>query len=257
MTVAIARKTKSRLPSRPLNGRPAAQIPPHDHPAFMSGRTIFPTRVLVPRRDIDGPRLLKPGSNNRKIGGVILKGKWKDFPAYALSLEERATCPRSCRHWRSCYGNVMIFSERFEAGSDLEWRLEREVALLDIDHPQGFAVRLHNLGDFYSVGYVGLWRRLLERHPALHVWGYSARWQVKDDPIAAALARLACDAGWDRFAMRFSNAPSETRSTVTIEHPYQVPPDAVLCPEQVGKTESCSTCALCWQSERRVAFIQH
>ena len=36
----------------------------------------------------------------------------------------------------------------------LPWRLEREVALLDIDHPNGFAVRPHNLGDFYSVRYV-------------------------------------------------------------------------------------------------------
>ena len=99
-----------------------------------------------------------------------------------------------------------------------------------------FAVRLHALGDFYSVRYVELWRKLLARHPALHVWGYSAR-HDKGDPIAAALASLARDAGWDRFAMRFSNAPSETRSTISVEHPYQVPPDAILCPEQVGKTE--------------------
>jgi hypothetical protein len=80
------------------------------------------------------------------------------------------------------------------------------VALLDIDHLNGFAVRLHNLGDFYSVEYVGLWRRLLERHSALHVWGYTARWQIKDDPIAAALVSLVeCQS--DRFAIRFSNAP--------------------------------------------------
>ena len=48
-----------------------------------------------------------------------------------------------------------------------------KLRLLDIDHPNGFAVRLHNLGDFYSLQYVALWRRLLARHPALHVWGYT------------------------------------------------------------------------------------
>jgi hypothetical protein len=151
----------------------------------------------------------------------------------------------------------MRWADRVEAGPDLEWRLEREVALLDIDHPKGFVVRLHVLGDFPSVRYVELWRKLLARHPGLNVYGYSARWDVKHDPIAAALASLARDAGWDRFAMRFSNAPSETRSTISVEHPYQVPPGTILCPEQVGKTESCSTCSLCWQSERRVAFLQH
>ena len=76
---------------------------------------------------------------------------------------------------------------------------EREVALLDIDHPNGFAVRLHNLGDFYSLQYVALWRRLLARHPALHVWGYSARHDERSD---CRRARIAGRGHWDRFAMR-------------------------------------------------------
>jgi hypothetical protein len=118
------------------------------------------------------------------------------------------------------------------------------VALLDIDHLNGFAVRLHNLGDFYSVKYVELWRGLLERHSALHVWGYTARWQVEDDPIAAALVALV-QSYWNRFAIRFSNAPfpfRECPTTITVETRHQKPADAILCPEQVGKTESCSTC---------------
>jgi hypothetical protein len=78
-----------------------------------------------------------------------------------------------------------------------------------------------------------------------------------DDAIADSLRSLARDVGWRRFAMRFSDAPSETRSTVSIEHPLQAPRDAILCPEQIGRTESCSTCGLCWQSERRIAFLQH
>ena len=94
---------------------------------------------------------LKSGENSAKIGGLIVKGRWRGFPVYTLTLEERATCPRTCHHWRSCFGNGTHLADRIAAGANLEWRLEREVALLDIDHPRGFVVRLHVLGDFYSV----------------------------------------------------------------------------------------------------------
>ncbi len=140
-----------------------------------------------------------------------------------------------------------------EAGPDLEWKLEREAALLAIDHPN-FVVRLHGAGDFYSLAYVELWRTLLERHPGLHVFGYTAR---ADDVIADALRALARDAGWSRFAMRFSNSTFPLRSTITIESVRQKPADSFVCPEQIGRTESCSTCALCWSTEKRVAFLQH
>jgi hypothetical protein len=196
---------------------------------------------------------LKSGSNWRKIGGEILKGKWRGFPLYMLNLEERRTCPTACRHWRSCYGNRMHLVQRMQAGPDLEWQIEREIALLAIDSPN-FIIRLHGLGDFYSVEYVELWRMLLERHSGLRVFGYTARW---GDDIADALKALAGDVGWGRFAMRFSNAPMATRSTVTIEHVGQKPDDAIVCPEQIGKTESCTTCCLCWGTEKRIAFVQH
>ncbi len=82
-------------------------MPPHDTPAFLSGRTIYAHTVRVPGRGAGDTWALKSGGNNRKIGGVILKGHWKGFPIYGLTLEERATCPTSCHHWRSCYGNRM------------------------------------------------------------------------------------------------------------------------------------------------------
>jgi hypothetical protein len=202
--------------------------------------------------------VLKPGSNQWKLGGEILKGDWRGFAVYALTLEERATCPKTCQHWRSCYGNRMHRAHRMPHGPELERRLEIEIAQRTEEHPNGFAIRLHVLRDFYSVPYVELWSRLLERHPALHIWGYTARWDVVNDPIAAALVALAKQHA-DRFAMRFSNAPSglAVPTTISVEHPFQVPDDATLCPQEVDRTESCSTCALCWHSKERVAFIQH
>jgi hypothetical protein len=249
---AAGQKTDARYSSRSLEGS-TARMPAFDNPALMEGRTVYPHTIISNTR---GTRALKSGVNTAKIGGRILKGKWEGFPVYTLTLEERATCPKTCRHWRSCYGNKMNWAERMQAGPDLEWRLEREVAALELDHQGGFAVRLHSLGDFYSVEYVDIWRRLLDKHAALHCFGYSARWQVASDPIAAALVRLFCER-WDRFAIRFSDAPMEEISTASIEHPYQKPEDAVICPEQMGQTESCSTCGLCWQTRKRIAFIHH
>jgi hypothetical protein len=145
---------------------------------------------------------------------------------------------------------------RFEHGPDLEARLIEEVCALGRRHPGGFAVRLHILGDFNSVRYVELWEMLLEQVPQLHAFGFSARWDVNRDPIAAALVRLVLKQ-WDRFAIRFSNAPIDECSTVSIEHPYQKPTDAIVCPQQTGKTQACSTCALCWSSKKRIAFVTH
>jgi len=248
----VARRTKSRFASRPLNDQPAS-MPPFNHPALTEGRTLYPATVRASR----DRWALKSGDNARKIGARILKGRWKGYAVYTLTLEERKTCPTSCHHWRSCMGNKMNWADRVATRPDLLWRLEREVALLEIRHPGGFAVRLHVLGDFFSVEYVQFWERLLELHPALHVWGYSAR-HDKDDPIAAALVALV-KKQWSRFAVRFSNAPMPFAlpATTTVEHPLQVPTGSVLCPEQIGRTESCSTCGLCWATTKRVAFIQH
>src|SRR6185437_10464781 len=185
-------QTKARFASRPLNGR-SASLPPPDHAAILEGRTIYPSTVVSPLEH----SALKSGTNWRKIGGEILKGAWRGFPLFILNLEERRTCPVACRHWRSCYANHMQWMQRMEAGPELEWKLEREAALLSIDHPD-FVIRLHGAGDFYSVAYVELWRRLLARHEGLRVFGYTARW---DDAIADALRSLAADVGWARFAM--------------------------------------------------------
>jgi len=113
----VTRKTKSRWAARPLNGQSASLLP-YNHPAVVAGRTVYPTTVCSPRRDVGGPCVLKSAANSRKIGGEILKGRWNGFPAYTLTLEERATCPTTCRHWRSCYGNKMQWAQRMQAGPE-------------------------------------------------------------------------------------------------------------------------------------------
>lgn len=233
------------------------------HPAIVEARTLFPTTV----RDVGDEWLLKGGDNSAKIGREVRKGPWKGFPIYTLTLEERATCPTSCAVYGSCYGNHMTFARRWRHGAALEWRLEREVPALELKHPRGFVVRLHSLGDFYSVEYVRLWRRLLESCTALRVFGYTARIDTMADEVAYEVALLVRDY-WTRldvprFAVRFSNAPIFARSTTTIETPIQRPADAVICPAQyvstpaAKKAECCAQCALCWDTDRRIAFLRH
>lgn len=250
-SLADIRATLSRKVHPPLAGA-AASMPAFDHAALAESRTIYPSTV---RHESEVKHALKSGHNQGKIGGLVRKGRWKGMPIYTLTLEERATCPSSCRHWRSCYGNQMHFAERLAPGPDLEWRLERELAWLDLQHRGGFVVRLHVLGDFYSADYVAFWASMLDRFKALHVFGYSARW-APGDAVARPLIELAM-ARWSRFAIRLSNMPIEYCATRSIEHPLQCPPGAIVCPAQLGKTESCSTCALCWSTTRNIAFLQH
>lgn len=150
----------------------------------------------------------------------------------------------------------MQHAHRLAHGDALEMRLVEEVIELGRRHRRGFAVRLHVLGDFYSVEYVRLWERLLDMVPQLHAFGFSARWDCDRDPIAAALVRLVLK-NWDRFAIRFSDAPIDECSTVSVELPSQAPAHAIVCPQQLQKAGTCGSCALCWQSKRPIAFITH
>jgi hypothetical protein len=243
-------------PPRPQDVRPLAA----DHPAVVEGRTLFPTRV---READSAPAVLTPGSWQRKLGAVVEKGAWRGFPIYTVTLEERATCPVNCQNWRTCYGNGMQAAWRHRHGPELEDRLQRELAELQLKHPAGFVVRLHALGDFYSVEYVGRWAAWLDQYPALHVFGYTA-WE-RGTAIGAAVALFArC---WDRFAIRFSSAPDGLTTgytlrdrVVTVWENPSPNREQLVCPAQTGRTRGCNTCGICWSPsarEKTIIFIGH
>lgn len=232
-----------------------------DHRAVRLGRTIFPRSVVSAN---EAPRLLVSGANQRKLGDRVTAGPWQGMPIYALTLEERATCPASCHHWATCYGNGMPFARRHREGADLEMRLMDEVAALSFAHPAGFVIRLHLLGDFYSLEYVRLWSALLATYPALHVFGYTA-WGT-DTPIGTALFRIARQS-WGRFAIRRSVPAGEAaaRTAITITDPAALPAGAILCPAQraegaPGALPCCGACGACWHPSachRPIAFLLH
>ena len=234
---------------------------PYNHPAVIEGRTLFPSTVVQPMpANSDGTGgVLVSGHNNPKIGRRVEKGAWTTFPIYTLTLEERETCSRSCHHWRTCYGNNMHLARRHQWGQALEDVLDDELAMLQGEHPDGFVVRLHVLGDFYSEDYVRRWRGWLARFPALHCYGYTA-WPPAT-PIGRAVRDLAVER-WDRFAIRLSlpRRGHGHREAVAV---WNWPPtveeldDAILCPAQQHATETCGTCGLCWSTTRNIAFAVH
>lgn len=219
------------------------------HPAYRSGGTIFPSRVFDPH---EVKRVLKDGHQSRKIGKEVRKGHRKGWPIFTLTLEERATCPRTCTEWGTCYGNNMQAAERITPGEALELQLWSELGALQRQHPSGFMVRLHVLGDFYSLAYVDMWRQALIGFPALHVFGFTAR--LPGTEIGDALTPLI-ERQWHRFAVRYSGGdmPSKTAEILGERNNS----DAIPCPAQTGATSCCATCALCWQSDRSIAFARH
>jgi hypothetical protein len=224
-----------------------------NHPAVVDGRTLFRARVTHPD---DAPRVLVPGHNSRKIGGLVVKGKWAGMPIFTLTLEERKSCWDGCSHWSDCYGNKMNWSRRLQHGAALEERIEKELQVLSREHPPGFVVRLHVLGDFPSVQYVQRWRAWLRKYPALNVFGYTS-WP-SSTPVGAAVKKLRTEQ-WERFAVRTSNQGLKRYGANTIHREPEAGtvPEGIVCPAQTDRTECCGTCGLCWQTKRSIAFIAH
>jgi len=229
------------------------------HPAVTEARTLFPGRVGTPPIAWKGKtplRVLKSGMHSRKIGSHVVKGAWKGFPIFTLTLEERATCPPYCEHWRTCYGNAMDKATRQVAGPDLEGKLSRELAALQKRHSRGFVVRLHVLGDFYSVAYVDQWARWLRAFPALHVFGYTAH-RPSSDIGSAIVALRVTRAG--RFMVRHSNAGLGYR-TRSIHVASEAMAGEIVCPAQShAKADAicCGSCALCWSTVKAICFLEH
>jgi len=214
-----------------------------ENPALANARTVH---LKFVKKVGETTRLLKSVASNRKLGKgemFVSKGKWRGMPMYALTLEERATCPRDCKQWVTCYGNNMVNAFRMDH-TDPEFlpQLEREVRSLNALHPHGFVVRLHVLGDFYSSEYVDFWSALTASNAALHVFGFT-HWNT--GPIYDRIAAWNSDRIWIRFSDRGGAMSANVEG------------EGIQCPQQTGKTKSCLTCGVCWSTTEPVCFLEH
>lgn len=235
-------------------------------PAESEG-TIFPSKVADWTPGTDEP-ILKDGANIAKIGGDVLVGRLRGAKIFTLTLEERATCPRSCIHWQTCMGNRMVKSRRWRDSPAFRDALMREVDAVCAEHDK-VLIRLHILGDFIDAEYLDLWRLALARNDNLSIFGFTAH--EPGTPLGDAIARMRDDPDQGfglRFAVRHSGREGRWGSTV-IDHPTEArhidraATRAVVCPEQVaamngeGQADHCGACGLCWKGATEIVFVQH
>lgn len=209
------------------------------HPAFVEGRTLYPSRVISASK---AKHVLVGGENNSKIGRVIMKGRWKGLPVFYVTLQERATCPRTCQQWLNCYGNNLHLALRLRHDEeDFAIHLASELLRLQAKYPNGFVVRLHIVGDFFSLKYVEFWRNALDTLPGLHVFGFTARPTITR--IGSALMRLATER-WDRFALRWSDRGADFAASEVVKD--EADANGIICPAERDENRCCATCGLCW-----------
>ena len=223
-----------------------------DNPALTEHRTVFPYRV---KTVTEVKRVLQSVAHNSKLGNgvpVVAKGKWRGMTAFTLTLEERATCPSTCTMWAECYGNNVRFATRVSSDDmpALQARIEQELKSLLRTYGR-VLIRLHVLGDFASEGYAKFWATLVHANPGLHLFGFTA-WG-RDSEVGRVLNRLN-ESSAGRVWIRFSNSGGPMSANV-IGRGYDE--DGIQCPEQIGRTDSCMTCGICWSTEKPVSFLPH
>jgi len=197
--------------------------------------------------------LLKKGSSNKKLGFKVTAKKWTGKRIYSLTLVERETCPTTCHHWNDCYGNNMPFAHRYK-NANIDLFLEKEIESLMQKHKEGIVIRLHVLGDFYSMDYVNFWQEMLMTYPELCIFGYTGRLLSTDIGGAIHLLNLRFS---DRFVVRYSrNNDSEGLGKwFAAEEGFDG--KYFDCPEQSGKVANCASCGLCWMAPKTVRFTTH
>lgn len=234
-------------------------------PPMVEGRTFFNKRGV--KKPSELKRLLVSGHNNVKIGRDVRKGKlFRGYWIYTLSLEERKTCPRSCHHWATCYGNNMPYAKRIDhTQADFLPKLAAEIEAL-CNPPslksnmgskpmrKGVLIRLHALGDFYSSEYVEFWIEQLKKYDNLAIFGYTARADLSE--IGKTIHRGKLRFG-RRFAIRWSDGRRKRDCTASINTIGDCPANAIICPEQTGHSEACGKCGLCWNTQKNIAFLTH
>ena len=244
-TTVLRRHTKHGRLGKPMNLKA-------DHNAIVGATTLFTKRV---RKPDFADNLFKSGVNSPKIGSRVMKGSWQGMPIYTLTLEERATCYTGCEHWHDCYGNHMHWPTRWEAGPQLERMIPGQLAAMARKHPDGFVLRLHVLGDFYSRRYIRIWMDAMVDHPMMRIYGYT-RWP-KTSPQGKAIEdmnRLFPQRSKIRWSEHGGEMGTVTLTDTTLRGRV---PEGIVCPAQTEDSECCATCALCWGSAEPIVFLNH
>lgn len=250
--------------------------------AAMLEQSIFQGQVRDVRLLTGEAQMVAKKSTNSKLGKKVFRGTLEEYYIYTITFEERATCPRVCEHWKNCYGNNMRNGVRFGTRTEEERQaviaqIEKDLAhwqkLTDKRNaerakkkiplaPIGFLVRVHVLGDFFSVEYANMWRKWLNMFPSMVVFGYS-RWLPEESEIGDALLSIRNEFGMNattggRFCLHFSSDKNHGSGALSADVDGVLDlvesGDAFICPEQQQSEErangpnpvTCGSCTKCF-----------
>jgi hypothetical protein len=102
---------------------------------------------------------------------------------------------------------------------------------------------------------------MLKLYPNIAIYGYTAnsttsKYETSRN-IAQAILSLRIKYK-KRFSIRYSNDLKQEFSANSEELQTPQKDKSIQCPEQIGLTDSCGTCGLCWeQPKRQVIFKTH
>ena len=118
------------------------------------------------------------------------------------------------------------------------------------------AVRIHVDGDFFSAPYIRMWISIAERSPDTRFYAYTRAWTVKR--LRKALDDLSALPNFTLWASVDDTMPSppEAWRAAWIEGDDRA--RGPVCPEQVGKVDSCTNCGLCFKTKlANITFRVH
>lgn len=211
---------------------------------------------------------LKPARDNDKLhGNIVKRGKYAGYAMYSLTLEERATCSPDCGQLKTCYGNNMPFAKRYNVTGLLMAAIDEQLAKLT-RRGRRILLRLHILGDFYSVGYVNFWQSMLRKYPTMAAFGYT-HWPIIT-PQGQAVERLVKTSD-GRFNIKFSADHARQiplldcytiGGTIVVKDWADAPSGWIKCPAQMaadrGRADiGCAECGIACATATNVAFVEH
>lgn len=204
---------------------------------------------------------MKPLTNgNMKLGTGVLK--W--------SLEAGDTCPGAST-WCSdhCYGKKGFFysfsvKERHAKNqallvdlSDFERRVNEQLS-----HARIMEVRIHEVGDFWSVPYTMAWIRIVQANPTKRFWGYTRSWTIPD--LVPALEELRSLPNMQLFASCDTSMPDPPKGWRIAWIDGDPRATGVTClfqqklPDGSRRKDSCSECGFCQKGRsKNVVFLPH
>jgi len=155
----------------------------------------------------------------------------------------------SCDQWNRCYGDHCFQVARQdvstpEAEEYLWANIELQLSFLCARNDK-VLVRLHVLGDFYSVEYVQFWEEQLWLHEGLYLYGYTHR--PEGDPIHTAIKDLNTESRTRILLSDQAETPWEAGHFLVVDEWEDTPPRTARCPaELTGRDLKCVDCTLCF-----------